>query len=63
MWMALLVDSDNYITAGQGGAASGVSTNTNFIDAMSVSPDFGELAKGIYLYYIDMVADLCPPPR
>ena len=56
-WMALLVDSDNYITAGQGGAASGVSTSTNFIDVVSVSPEFGELAKGIYLYYVDMVAD------
>ncbi|MBR4902071.1 MAG: C10 family peptidase [Victivallales bacterium] len=56
-WMALLVDSDNYITAGQGGAAAGVSVGTGFVDAASVSPDFGKLAKGIYLYYVDMVAD------
>ena len=57
-WMALLVDSDNYITAGQGGAASGISTSTSFIDAATISPDFAEaLPKGLYLYFIDMVAD------
>ena len=57
-WMALLVDSDNYITAGQGGAASGISTSTSFIDAATISPDFADaLPKGLYLYFIDMVAD------
>ena len=57
-WMALLVDSDNYITAGQGGAATGVSVGTGFVDAASVSPDFADaLPKGLYLYYVDTVAD------
>ena len=57
-WMALLVDSDNYITAGQGGAASGVTAGTILLDAAEISPVFDEaLGKGLYLYYIDMVAD------
>ena len=58
-WMALLVDSDNYVTAGYGGAAAGISTSTVLVNASTVSIAEGETlaAKALYLYYVDRNED------
>lgn len=56
-WMDHFLDSDNYVTPGQG-AASAIGANAYLVDAATVSPDAGaDVAAGLYLYYLDTNPD------
>lgn len=56
-WMDHFLDSDNYVTPGQG-AASAIGANAYLVDAATVSPAAGaDVAAGLYLYYLDTNPD------